>query len=192
MQPWGRDGDKRRFWLIEGQDDTHFRLYRESNPVLKHNTWRSVAGTIEELKEVANLLGEEGSQASRRLQDRILLAIPRFEASEEVYRLQYVKNAIPRSLSNAVRRNGNEETTVTPVKPNLSVQTQGSPCTKAAHVGSGSGIPFPMKRREDPMLSQRGAQIDSQAYRRQLSRQDLLLLRVADKSDLGSEEHMGK
>lgn len=94
MQSWGRDVDKRRFWLIEGQDDTHFRLYRESNPALKHNTWRSVAGKIDELKEVANLLGEEGSQASRRLQDRILLAIPRFEASEEVHHLQYLKYAL--------------------------------------------------------------------------------------------------
>ena len=84
IQPWGRDGDKRRFWLVEGQDDTHFRLYRESNPVLKHNTWRSVAGTIDELKEVAKKLGEEDTQASRRLRDRIIAGIPRFEASEDV------------------------------------------------------------------------------------------------------------
>ena len=84
VQPWGRDGDKRRFWLVEGQDDTHFRLYRESNPALKHNTWRSVAGTIDELKEVANKLDEENSQASKRLRDRIMAGIPRFEASEDV------------------------------------------------------------------------------------------------------------
>ena len=84
MQAWGRDGDKRRFWLIEGQDDTHFRLYRESNPALKNITWRSVAGTIDEVKEVAQRLDEENTQASRRLRDRINAAIPRFEASEEV------------------------------------------------------------------------------------------------------------
>ncbi len=84
VQSWGRDGDKRRFWLIEGQDDTHFRLYRESNPALKHNTWRSIAGSIDEVKEVADRLGEENTQASRRLRDRILTAIPRFEASEDV------------------------------------------------------------------------------------------------------------
>ena len=84
VQAWGRDGDKRRFWLIEGQDDTHFRLYRESNPALKTNTWRSVAGTIDEVKEVAQRLDEENTQASRRLRDRINAAIPRFEASEEV------------------------------------------------------------------------------------------------------------
>lgn len=84
VQPWGRDGDKRRFWLIEGQDDTHFRLYRESNPILKNNTWRSLAGSIDELKNVAVKLGEEGTQAARRLHDRIMQGIPRFEASEEV------------------------------------------------------------------------------------------------------------
>lgn len=84
VQAWGRDGDKRRFWLIEGQDDTHFRLYRESNPALKNNTWRSVAGTIDEVKEVAQRLDEENTQASRRLRDRINAAVPRFEASEEV------------------------------------------------------------------------------------------------------------
>lgn len=88
VQPWGRDGDKRRFWLIEGQDDTHFRLYRESNPTLKHPTWRSVAGTIDEVKEVAHKLGEENSILARRLRDRIMAAIPRFEASEDVSILQ--------------------------------------------------------------------------------------------------------
>ena len=86
VQAWGRDGDKRRFWLIEGQDDTRFRLYRESNPALKHVTWRSVAGSIEEVKQVADRLSEENTQASRRLRDRIMAAIPRFEASEEVSR----------------------------------------------------------------------------------------------------------
>lgn len=84
VQPWGRDGDKRRYWLIEGQDDTHFRLYRESNPALKNNTWRSLAGTIDELKIVATRLDEEGTQAGRRLRDRITQGVPRFEASEEV------------------------------------------------------------------------------------------------------------
>ena len=84
VQPWGKDGDKRRYWLIEGQDDTHFRLYRESNPALKHNIWMNVAGSINELKAVADRLGEEGSQASRRLKERILAGVPRFEASEDV------------------------------------------------------------------------------------------------------------
>lgn len=56
---------------------------------MKHNTWRSVAGTIDELKGVAETLGEEGTQAARRLKERIMLAIPRFEASEEVCSCSY-------------------------------------------------------------------------------------------------------
>ena len=93
VQSWGRDGDKRRYWLIEGQDDTHFRLYRESNPALKHNTWRSMAGSIEELKQAANKIGEDGSQASRRLKDRIMSGIPRFEAGEEKRKRRDYRNA---------------------------------------------------------------------------------------------------
>jgi hypothetical protein len=84
VQAWGRDGDKRRYWLIEGRDDTHFRLYRESNPALKHNTWWSVAGSIEDLKNIAHQLVEDGTQAAKRLSDKITLAVPRFEATEEV------------------------------------------------------------------------------------------------------------
>ena len=84
VQPWGRDGDRRRYWLIEGQDDTHFRLYRESNPALKNNTWWSVADSIESVKGVADKLRDENTQAGKRLADRITSAIPRFEAGEEV------------------------------------------------------------------------------------------------------------
>lgn len=84
VQPWGQDEDRRRYWLIEGRDDTEFRLYRENNTKPKHYDWRAVAGTIEELKTVSDRLKEEGSQAARRLSDRITLAIPRFEASQQV------------------------------------------------------------------------------------------------------------
>jgi hypothetical protein len=59
-------------------------LYRESNPALKHNTWRSVAGTIDELKAVADKSKDEGSQAAKKLSSQIMLAIPSFEASEDV------------------------------------------------------------------------------------------------------------
>lgn len=84
IQPWGRDELKRRYWLIEGQDDTHFRLYRESNPALKTNTWWSVAGTIDEIREVGEKLAQEKSQHSKKLSERIMHAIPRFEGGEEV------------------------------------------------------------------------------------------------------------
>ncbi|EEH36108.2 hypothetical protein PAAG_00431 [Paracoccidioides lutzii Pb01] len=83
VQPWGNDAYKRRYWLIEGRDDTHFRLYRESNPALKNRTWWSVAGTIPELKSVADALAEEKSQHSKRLSEKIYTSIPRFEGSEE-------------------------------------------------------------------------------------------------------------
>ena len=84
VQAWGRDGDKRRYWLIEGQDDTHFRLYRESNPALKHNTWWSVGDSIESMTAIADRLREENTQAGKRLSERIIGAVPRFEAGEEV------------------------------------------------------------------------------------------------------------
>lgn len=87
VQPWGVDGEKRRYWLIEGKDDTAFRLYRESKPGKANTTWWSIAGTIDELRVIGNKLAEETSQASRRMSDKIFAAIPRFEATEEVRRL---------------------------------------------------------------------------------------------------------
>lgn len=84
VQPWGVDGRKRRYWLVEGQNDTTFRLYRESNPKLVHNTWWTVAGTIEELKNISDGLRTESSQAANRLADKIMAATPRFEQTEEV------------------------------------------------------------------------------------------------------------
>jgi len=84
VQFWGFDGDKRRYWLIEGQDDTSFRLYRESPRSDDHNTWWNIAGTIDEVKAVSDKLEKDGTQAARRLSSRILAAIPRFEATEEV------------------------------------------------------------------------------------------------------------
>lgn len=85
VQPWGRDGDKRRYWLVEGQNDTHFRVYRESDPHLKKTTWWSVAGTIEELQALAKTLEEQdGTKEAKALGERMMNAVPRFEASENV------------------------------------------------------------------------------------------------------------
>lgn len=92
VQPWGRDANKHVYWLIEGQDDTSFRVYRENNRTVASKTaitasptdWRSIAGSIDELREVAERLGKESAQASRRLSERIISAIPRFEVTEEV------------------------------------------------------------------------------------------------------------
>ena len=95
VQPWGSDGDKRRYWLIEGQDDTPFRVYRESNPKLKTNTWWSVAGSIDDIRALAQKLeDDDGTRDAKLLAEKMRNAIPRFEATEEVLHLQYLLLAI--------------------------------------------------------------------------------------------------
>lgn len=85
VQPWGRDGEKRRYWLIEGQNDTHFRIYREGNPQTPKATWWSVAGSIDELRVLAHVLSEDdGHREAKTLSERMINAVPRFEASEVV------------------------------------------------------------------------------------------------------------
>lgn len=85
VQPWGKDGDRRRYFLIEGQDDTTFRIYREGHRYNKQPHWWSMAGEIDEIRRLADSLEkEDGSQAARTLSQRMLNAIPRFEATEEV------------------------------------------------------------------------------------------------------------
>jgi hypothetical protein len=85
VQPWGSDGDKRRYFLIEGNDDTTFRVYRESNPAGLNRTWWSVAGSIDELKALTEKLEKtDGGPKAKALAKRITNSIPRFEATEEV------------------------------------------------------------------------------------------------------------
>lgn len=100
MQPWGRDAYKRKYWLIEGQGDTHFRLYRESNPGQKNVTWWSVAGNIPELKAVADKLVEDKSMHSKRLSEKIHASIPRFEGSEEVRDIPWLTLLLVDRLAN--------------------------------------------------------------------------------------------
>ncbi|QPH02001.1 hypothetical protein C2857_006206 [Epichloe festucae Fl1] len=84
VQSWGSDGDKRRYFLVEGQDDTNFRIYRESNPAGTNRTWWSVAGSIEELRALAEKLEtRDGGPKARKLAQKMLQVIPRFEAGEE-------------------------------------------------------------------------------------------------------------
>ncbi|SPQ22782.1 f0d56545-0b2e-4581-b213-1f53b02746f3 [Thermothielavioides terrestris] len=84
VQPWGSDGDKRRYFLIEGNDDTSFRVYRESNPAGLQRTWWSVAGNIEELKALSEKLEtQDGGPKAKALAKKIMNSIPRFEATEE-------------------------------------------------------------------------------------------------------------
>ena len=85
VQPWGRDDDSRRYWLVEGQDNTPFRVYRESNPKLKNNTWYSVAGSIDDIRALAQKLDDDhGSREAKQLAEKMRYALPRFEATEEV------------------------------------------------------------------------------------------------------------
>ncbi|KAI0180114.1 hypothetical protein GGR52DRAFT_228026 [Hypoxylon sp. FL1284] len=84
VQPWGSDSDKRRYYLIEGLDDTNFRVYRESNPQGFNRTWWSVAGSIDELKALADKLQNvDGGPKAKKLAQKMLSAVPRFEATEE-------------------------------------------------------------------------------------------------------------
>ncbi|KAG9247105.1 hypothetical protein BJ878DRAFT_415581 [Calycina marina] len=84
VQAWGSDADKRRYFLIEGLDDTHFRVYRESNYTGIKRSWWSVAGSIDELKILAEKLDkEDGGQKARVLGGKMSAAVPRFEATEE-------------------------------------------------------------------------------------------------------------
>ncbi|KAG6037520.1 hypothetical protein E4U41_005028 [Claviceps citrina] len=84
VQPWGSDGDKRRYFLVEGQEDTNFRIYRESNPAGTNRTWRSVAGSIDELRALSQRLEtRDGGPKAKKLAQKMLQVIPRFEAGEE-------------------------------------------------------------------------------------------------------------
>ncbi|KAG6202941.1 hypothetical protein E4U50_005976 [Claviceps purpurea] len=84
VQSWGSDGEKRRYFLVEGQDDTNFRIYRESNPAGTNRTWRSVAGTIDELRALSEKLEKkDGGPKAKKLAQKMLQVIPRFLAGEE-------------------------------------------------------------------------------------------------------------
>ncbi|CAK3836616.1 Hypothetical predicted protein [Lecanosticta acicola] len=84
VQPWGFDGDKRRYFLVQGLEDSNFRVYREGSRHTKNAHWRSMAGTIEEVKALAEKLEkEDGTQRARTLSNRMIMAIPTFEATEE-------------------------------------------------------------------------------------------------------------
>ncbi|KAK4239981.1 hypothetical protein C8A03DRAFT_42443 [Achaetomium macrosporum] len=84
VQPWGSDGDKRRYFLIQGNDDTSFRVYRESNPAGMQRTWWSVAGSIDELKALVDKLeNRDGGPKAKNFAKKIMNSIPVFEATEE-------------------------------------------------------------------------------------------------------------
>ncbi|KAF3925632.1 hypothetical protein ABW21_db0207037 [Orbilia brochopaga] len=84
VHPWGMDREKNKYYLIEGKDDTYFRVYQEYiSPGYRTARWISVAGSIDELRDLAERLGQEGSRNAKDLQGKILAAIPRFEEGEQ-------------------------------------------------------------------------------------------------------------
>lgn len=106
VQHWGFDGDKRKYYLVEGQEDTTFRVYREANRLSQHPQWWSVAETIDEVNAlVEKLETKDTTQAARRLADKMKAAVPRFEASEEVsLDIVYTRRRILTSLQKRRRR----------------------------------------------------------------------------------------
>ncbi|KAI9843455.1 MAG: hypothetical protein M1837_006301 [Sclerophora amabilis] len=162
VQPWGTDGDRRRYWLIEGQDDTHFRLFRESSSKVKNNTWWSVAGSIEDLRIIAQQLQDEGSQAARRLSERILTAIPRFEATEEKrkrreYRIarkaQFSRPEPGFSLYEGRTRGKKIRYTYS------SDEDEGSDATSTRRSARQSGVDTPKEDPEGPVFTASGRQV---------------------------------
>ena len=84
VPPWGTDSLKRNFYLVEGQTDTPFRIYRESGRRTPNPSWRGVAGTIEEVQNLARNLRAERGQAAHRLASKIQSAVPLLEERQEV------------------------------------------------------------------------------------------------------------
>lgn len=85
IQSWFSDSWRRKYYLIEGQEDTHFRIYRENDgKTPKTNVWFSVAGTIDEAKSLADKFETEmpGNQG-KICADKVRMAVPRWEAGEE-------------------------------------------------------------------------------------------------------------
>lgn len=149
VQPWGSDGDKRRYFLVEGQDDTHFRVYRESNPAGTNRTWWSVAGSIEELKALTEKLEtKDGGPKAKKLGQKMSHAIPRFEVGEEVSAprpntsylrcpLSQYEGTRERIHANNDYRSANAESTARCERNSSSGPSLVSPCMRAAPVESG-------------------------------------------------------
>lgn len=83
VQPWGLDTRKRKHYLIEGQVDSPFRVYRESEKKAREHTWKSVAGSIEDAQKLARDLRAETGQLPHRLAAKITQAVPLFEEKAE-------------------------------------------------------------------------------------------------------------
>ena len=135
VQPWGSDSDKRRYFLVEGLDDTSFRVFRESNPAGFNRTWWNMAGSIDELKFLTGRLEthDRGPKA-KKLAVKLTDEIPRFEATEEVG-IVCPKAVRPR-YANVLTRSASAESTARCARMPSSDRSLASPFMKAALVAS--------------------------------------------------------
>ena len=187
VQPWGRDCDKRRYFLIEGQDDTFFRVYRENHRYTRNAQWYNMAGNIDEIRALAEKLEkEDGSQAARTLSVRMTQAITRFEAGEEV-RFGTKGHVLVEIRTNMSIRNAADANTAKLDEQLSLAPSQDSQCTKAAPVASVCATPTStqktstkMTTRTSLMLLRRAAQLASLVAAHLLI-SDLNILRVVAK-----------
>ncbi len=106
VQPWFSDSYRRRYWLIEGQEDSFFRIFRENDgKTTKSNAWFSVAGSIEEVNALADKFTEEGTTNAKVNAEKLRGAVQRFEAGEEV---RHVVHMMVPSLTRSQKRRRKE------------------------------------------------------------------------------------
>lgn len=167
VQPWFSDSYRRKYYLIEGLEDTHFRVYRENDgKTAKTNTWFSIAGSIEEVTALADKLEVEGTTLGKVNAGRIRSAIPRFEAGEEVC---CALKSLHR-YTNSCIRSVNVGIIVSPAKPLFSVLIQVSHFTKVEQEASVCATHTPMEKRRIPMLCLAQDQLETQVMLHQLNR----------------------
>lgn len=146
VQPWGRDCDKRRYFLIEGQDDTYFRVYRENHRYTRNAQWYNMAGNIDEIRALAEKLEkDDGSQAARTLSVRMTQAIARFEAGEEVCP-GHDGAYLAKTRTNMSSRNAADANIAKLEEQHLLALSPDFQCTKAAPVASVCAIPMTKRR----------------------------------------------
>ncbi|KAK7207890.1 hypothetical protein BZA70DRAFT_29059 [Myxozyma melibiosi] len=81
--PIGLDSERKRYYLIEGENDTRFRLFCETNPRQRLVNWTPVASTFAEFKEFVDKLSEtDTSRNAKALVESLTEELPRLEASE--------------------------------------------------------------------------------------------------------------
>ncbi|KAK9325056.1 hypothetical protein V1517DRAFT_254718 [Lipomyces orientalis] len=94
VPPIGMDSERRRYYLVEGLNDTRFRLFRETNPRKRYVNWTPVASTHDELHEfIEDLKRSDTSRHAKALIENLKAQLPRLEAGEQkrkrqIYRIQ--------------------------------------------------------------------------------------------------------